>query len=99
VDHEVVSIHTALTALSVAVGRLEEQLSHIREDLKYHTDHEHQSFNDALAVVEEIKRDVNDIQSLVDQSRGAWWLLAKFGAVLVLLVTIGTWAVDKVFTR
>jgi hypothetical protein len=82
------SIHATLTALSVAVGRLEEKLNGVRSDLLHHTTHEHHSFNQALAVVSEIKDDVATLQALVDQSRGAWWLLAKFGAVLVAIITI-----------
>lgn len=88
-SHEgIISIHTAVTALSVAVGRLEEQLKAVREDLKHHTQNEHKAFEDALEVVSEIKEDVSRLQALVDSSKGAWWLLAKLGAVLVGIVTI-----------
>ena len=85
-EHEhVASISSTLTALAVAVGRLEEQMKAVRDDLLHHTREEHKSFNEALAVVQEIKDDVSTLQSLIDQSKGAWWLLAKFGAVLLAI--------------
>lgn len=86
---EAVSIHSTLTALAVAVGRLDEQMKAMRGDLLHHTKNEHKSFDETLVIVSEIKDDVAKLQSLIDQSKGAWWLLAKFGAVLIALATIG----------
>lgn len=97
--HHVASIHATLTALSVAVGRLEEQMKNVRDDLKYHTNHEHQSFNSALRVVEEIKGDVNKLQGLVDQGKGAQWALAKIGGLVVLAGSAFAWVFIQFFRR
>lgn len=81
-------IHTALLDLAVAVGRLDEQMSAVRRELLHHTTNEHKSFDAALEVVSEIKQDVEKLQHLLDQSKGAWWALAKLAGVVFAVVTI-----------
>lgn len=98
-QHGVISIHTTLTALSVAVGRLEEQMKAVREDLLYHTKNEHKSFEQALEAVEEIKSNLNRLQGLEDQRSGAWLALTKIGGLLVLIIAAGAWLVDHFLRR
>ena len=88
----VLSIHSAMTALSVAVGRLDEQLKAMRNQLLPHTANEHKSFDETLVIVSEIKDDVAKLQSLIDQSKGAWWVLAKLAAVIFALAGLIGWA-------
>lgn len=82
-------IHGTLTALAVAVGRLEEQMKAMRGDLLHHTTNEHKSFDAALEAVDEIKTDVKRLQTLVDQSHGAWWALAKLAAIIFAVIGAG----------
>jgi len=96
-QESVISIHSTLTALSVAVGRLDEQMKSMRGELLHHTKNEHKAFDETLVIVSEIKDDVAKLQSLIDQSKGAWWLLAKLGAVIFALAGLIGWAVTTFF--
>jgi hypothetical protein len=92
------SIHSAITSLSVAVGRLDERLQSMDRALNYHTKEEHAEFRETRELAAEIKAKVDAlvelegrltlIESTQSQQRGAWLALAKIGAVFVAIVTI-----------
>lgn len=82
-DQHFAGIHAALTALSVDVGRLSERLIALDEKLVHHTRSEHEEFKEALEIVATIKNDVNAIQGVLNQQKGAWFALAKVAAVIL----------------
>lgn len=89
-EHHFAGIHAAITALSVDVGRLSERLIALDGKLTHHTKSEHEEFKEALQIVADIKKDVASIQSVLDGHKGAWWILAKLGLVLIGLITLAT---------
>ena len=95
--HHVASIHATLTALSVAVGMLEEQMKSVRDELRHHTTNGHNEMNAALQSVAEIKKDVSVLQGLVSQGKGAWWIVAKIAAGGGLVIGLLGWAADHFY--
>jgi hypothetical protein len=92
--HSYATVHAAITALSVSVGRLDERLHAMHSALKSHTVNEHKSFDEALADVREVKSEVAALKLLVERGRGAGWVIAKIGAALIIGGSVVAWIVD-----
>jgi hypothetical protein len=91
---QVASLHATLTALAVSVGRLEEQMKAVRDDLRHHQSNDHHHINNALKAVEDIKKEVGHLQQLVDNSKGAWWVLVKIAGAGVAIGGVVAWLFD-----
>ena len=89
-DQHFAGLHTALTSLSVDVGRLSERLIALDAKLVNHTQSEHQEFKEALAIVGDIRRDVVAIQTVIHQGRGAWIAMAKLAAILMAVIGVAS---------
>ncbi len=98
-DEAYAGIHAAITALSVDVGRLSERLIALDSKLVHHTTSEHREFKEALEIVQGIKEDVNGIQSILDNQKGAWMALAKIAAVIAGVVTVAAAIVEFIAHR
>lgn len=86
-EHHFAGLHAAITALSVDVGRLSERLIALDAKLVHHTTSEHEEFKEALEIVSTIQKDVNGIQTVLDNQKGAWVALAKIAGVILGAVT------------
>lgn len=71
VVHSLASLHAAITALSVQIGKLDERLLATKEALGHHMREEHQEFRDALEQVKEVHAKVESARRAIDEVHAA----------------------------
>lgn len=85
---ELAAIHSAITTLSVDVGRLSEKLTALDTKVVHHTQEEHKEFKETLSIVADMQKQITSIQVILSQQKGAWFALAKVAAVVIGTATL-----------